>query len=164
MRTPSSALPGPLVVETALAVIGVVLGLFPWFLFGETSIQGPAWYGTVWLLVALALVLLWVVLLGHLVVDVLDIVRHGPGHLRERGWVHAGFRVVESLGVVAAPVVLQLVAETTTEGPSAHGVGAIGGLFVVMGVLAANAVVVLLHAGWLLVGSHTGSPDTTSAS
>lgn len=87
----------------------------------------------------------WLVLLGHLAVDSVGLLRDGPSHRTERGPVRAGFRVVESLGVVAAPVTLQVAGD-----PPASGAAAFGGLFVIMGVLAANAVVILSYTGWLL--------------
>lgn len=147
---PSDGLPRPLQVEATLAVLAAALGPIPWLVLDATVIRPPPGMQTVWLVAALALVCLWFVLLGHLVVDGVGLLRDGPGHLAERGSVHVGFRVVESLGVVAAPVSFQVVASQVAGDPPASGAAAFGGLFVIMGVLAANAVVVLLHAGWLL--------------
>lgn len=102
------------------------------------------------LFTAKTLGILWIVLLTHLVFDCLGLLRNGAAHLTEYGTIHIGFRAVESLGVVAAPVVLLIIVSELSEGPDAHGVAAIGGLFIVMGVLALIAVVVVLHAAWLL--------------
>lgn len=150
MEPVSDALPGFLWIKAVLAVPAVAIGVIPWVVISMTGLQAPRGVQPVWLLNLLLLVLLWVVLLIQLVADGLRFLQTGADHLTTYGTMHVGFRAIESLGVVAAPVTLHVVASHVAPGPSAHGVGAIGGLFVIIGVLAANAVVVVLHTGWLL--------------
>lgn len=150
MTFPADALPRVLWVETALAVPAVFLGLVPWLLTTMTELRvsiGPA---ITWAFVALALVLLWVLLLVHVVADCWLLLRDGLTHLTEWGLGHVVFRVVETLGVVAAPTVFYVIASAFSGDTGSAGPAAVGGLFIVFGALAANAVVVVLHAVWLL--------------
>ena len=87
----------------------------------------------------------------------------GPDYLTGRGPVHLAFRVLETVGVVGTAAVSRMVAARTAEGPSTHGVGAIGGLSVVIGALVATGAVVVLHAGVLLGLDVVGRGDPESA-
>ena len=107
-------------------------------------------FGAVWLLAAAAPGLLWLVLLAHLPADGWELLRDGLDRFTGRGRAHVAFRVVESLGVLAVPAALQVVAAGAPGRADVSGAAAVGGLIVVAGVIAALAVVVLLHAGWLL--------------
>jgi len=152
MRTTPTAvasLPPLLRVEAALAALAVGLGPVPWVVLDATALQPPMGAGAVWLLAAASLGLLWLVLLAHLLADGWELLRDGLDRFTGRGRAHVAFRVVESLGVLAVPAALQVVAAGTPGGADASG-AAVGGLIVVAGVIAALAVVVLLHAGWLL--------------
>lgn len=134
----------------------------PWLLAALTGLRPPSGLSTLWLLVGLALVILWFTLTIHLIYDGWRLLRDGATYLTDRDGIHVGFRAVESLGVVAVLAVQYLVVLEVTDGRDAHGMAAIGGLFVVVGVLAALAVVVVLHAGWLL-GWQLGEPTNEVA-
>lgn len=158
MDISAETLPGVLWIELALAAPAVALGIAPWLLAGLTGMKPPKGLSTLWLLIGLGLVILWFTLLVHLAYDGWRLLRDGATHLTEWGGIHVGFRAVESLGVVAILAIQYVVVSNVTDGPDAHGIAAIGGLFIVMGGLAALAVVVVLHAGWLL-GLQLGRPD-----
>lgn len=148
-------LPVALAAETALVTV-TVLTISPLVLLTVLGVRPdlgavPVVLGAVGLI---ALVVAWLALTVHTLVDLTRLVRRIPAYRRggmptfdRRTLVHLAFRAVESVGVVVPPVTLAGFVSVFSDAPAGDvGPAAVGSVFVVVGTLAVLGAVVLVHA------------------